>query len=435
MSDVLQISQEFLKIGGNRTLGPQLLAKVEHLLEKYSTSKFLTPPEFHDLQDLIQKETGLNIKLEYFVCPDMMLGIFCPVFSGHNGISGRSEFGSMSMRDKDLTDNILKSTVDLEKGRVMGEFTKVPFQMLIPSMLFEGKFSAEELTAGILHEIGHAFFAVATLGEYTWLNYYLTDGMDVLLGKKPNRYKVELLNYDYLAQNVDDQKQREQLLSDPSEKNLRRAVLEACYKQPRNHLTTNVVRGSIKRDEQLADVFAMRMGFTRPLATFMDKVQRSSGAPGKRYLRSRTGFLAMEMVKALSVFTSSLVGVGLAYPTLGLSLFLPLAVHGWVKTDGSGSRVYDNPTERLVKMRRELVTQIKDLAVTPTAKLALDEDLKVLDNLLDKRNQYMSLWEAIGYTLAPGARREHYRLKHEELLEGLLANDLFVQANRFNQHT
>jgi hypothetical protein len=433
VSEILQISQEFLKINGNKQLGALLLAKLEGLLERYRTSGFLTTSEFFDVQDIIKETTQLNIRVEYIPSKELVFGIFTPQQNGHSGTSSPLKT-SGSTRTKEMQEKILKSTVDLEKVKVTGAFSEVPFTLIIPEKLFTGKYTAEEITAGVLHEIGHAFFMLATLGEYTWLNYYLTDGMDVLLGKKPNKYKVELLNYDYITQHVSDDKQREKLLADPTEKNLRRAVLEACHKSQRNHLTTNVVNGAIKRNEQLADMFAMRLGFSRPLATLMDKLDRE-GPIGRRYTRNRTQFVAMEVIKILKAFWYVFFSVAFASLTFGLSFFIGAVLLVNLPNDSRYDRRYDNPTERLMKMRRELVTQIKDASSSPTAKLSMDEDLKAIDELLDKRNQWMSMWEAFGYMLAPGARREKDRLKHEELLETLLANDLFVQANRYNQHT
>lgn len=434
MSEILQVSQEFLKIGGNKQLGALLLAKVETLMERYKTSKFLTQPEMFELNDIIKGSTNLDIKVEYVPTRELVFGILVPGFNGHSGTTARRSGAPISLKSREMQEKVLKSTVDLEKAQVTGEFTKVPFTMLIPEKVFTGRYTAEEVTAGILHEIGHAFFTLATIGEYTWLNYYLTDGMEVLLGKKPNKYRVDLLNYDYLENQITDQKQREKLIADPSEKNLRRAILEVCHKQPRNHMTNQVTRGAIKRDEQLADVFAMRMGFSRHLATFIDKISRE-GPAGKRYARKRGMFVTMEIVKLLKNIIVGTLGAVFTIHTLGLSGIFALFYIIGNSIDGDFDKDYDNPTERIVKMRREVVTQIKDAGTSPTEKLALDEDLKVIDQLLDKRNQFESVWESLGYMIAPRARREKHRLKHEELLESLLANDLFVQANRFNQHT
>lgn len=430
MRRISTISQEFLQVGGNKHTGLLILGQVEALLKHAEQVRMLGNSDMHALQATLREQFKLNITIELSPYDYSSIRIHTLNFPGHQGIGARFYQGEPTdISSPALDDKLLTGIVDLDKGQVGGFFSDLPFTLIIPTVLFtatERVFTAEEITALILHEVGHAFFTCATLGEYVWLNYYLADGVDVLLKKKPNRYKVELLNLSYLTKQVSDPALAEKLKNDPSEADLRRALLVACHKDNRNHLTTRVVKGAIKRSEQLADLFAARLGFTRALVTALDKAQRMS-VVGRRYQRNRIQFVLGEVLKLISGVGSVL----LAFPTAGVSLLWLIALY----YDSYSDANYDNPTERIEKLRRELVTQLRSGAFTPTEKAALDADLKAVDAILKNRNQYDSIWEGLVLVLHPGRRREHHRLKHEQLLEQLLSNDLFVQAHRFQTLT
>ncbi len=432
MSRVLTISQEFLKVGGNLTFAPLVLSQVEHMFDKMRIAKTVSKSDLSDLEQCLLKHTNINFSLHLALGHPLQLGVYCVRFHGHSGAAGKYSQSPADISGTVFHEKLLRSTIDLEKAQVTGELSKVPFTMVVPTGLFSASWglTPEEVTSLLLHEVGHAFYCLATLGEYVWLNYYLTDGIDVLLGKKPNKYRIELLNASYLQAKTTDPDLRKKLEADPTEENLRRAVLVSTLKEPRNHLTGQSVRGMNRRDEQLADMFVSRLGFTRPLASGLVKITRM-GSSGRRFTRSREDFMAMEALKVL-VATA---GVLAAPWTAGVGLLLTLGVISTSVTEAHVHPFYDNPTERLQKLRNDLVSQLKSPEMSEQQRLALDEDIKTLDDILKNHNQYLSLWEVIGFALAPKARRDHQRLKHEEMLEQLLSNDLFVQAHRFRQLT
>jgi len=424
MSEVLQISQEFINIGGSKILGVELLTKVEELcIRVRDKGVTLSQSDYNAITEIIIKRTNLNFKP--LVTDTLTMGVLINEPVGHSGISNFHGDRSTSGKNTEFYDKWMSSTIDLDKVKVTGQFEKVSFYLVLPEADFSGKtgLTPEEITAFILHEVGHAFFSLATLGEYVYLNYYLTDGADVLLGKKPNKYKIDVFDAAYLKKEL-PKEEVERLVKDPTEANYRRALLIAHRRSPRTHLVSKA--GSEKRDEQLADMFASRMGFSRHLATGFYKLKKS---PSGRFYRGTAYHTAIEIVKLL--FGGFAVAGSLTVP-----LASPILLYAYVAMefgDSSNGGVYDNDYQRLVKIRQDLIAQLKHASSNPTSRAIIDDDIKVVDNLLKTMKDRTTLVMAMMYLLIPGYRRSRQQLKHEELLESLLNNDLFLQADRFRR--
>ncbi len=424
MSEHLSVSQEFLTIGGSKALGVELLVLVEQLCTKARDEQLILPDSaFTPITDLIQKKTQLQMDLE--VIEDLDLGVYVTVPMGHAGVSGRDKGSMDSGMHPSFHDKWLKSTIDLDRAKVTGQFTKIPFCLLLPRPFFEGvlDLTPEEITAFILHEVGHAFFSLATLGEYVLLNYFLTDGVEVLMGKKPNTYRVEVLDHAYIKRQL-SKDEAERLQQDPTEANYRRALLIAHRRTPRTHLVSR--QGGVKRDEQLADMFASRMGFSRALATGIYKGTKNRDS---RFHRTTLTNLKVETGKFLLAGVA--IGGSLMVPVLSPVLVLFYFIVEWADSHNGGD--YDNDYQRLVKLRQDLVAQLRHTSSSPQYRTKLDDDIKAIDALLKTMKDRNTTMMALGHLLIPGYRRGRQQLKHEELLESLLNNDLFVQAERFRR--
>lgn len=424
MSDVQTVSQEFLTIGGNKTLGVELLVLVEALCTKArDPEQTLIDQDLQAVPDLIQKKTNLRMDLE--VANDMGLAIYVIAPMGHSGNTGRNLGISTDGQDTAFYGKWLKSTIDLDQVTVNGQFRDIPFCLRLPRPFFAGALdlTPEEITATILHEVGHAFFSLATLGEYVLLNYYLTDGVDILLGKKANRYKIDVFDDSYLRKQLKPE-DVEKLKKDPTEANYRRALLIAWRRKPRTHLMSK--QGGDKRDEQLADMFASRMGFSRPLATALYKLMRS---PTNRHMRTPLVNIMVEVGKFL-LAGLTVTGTLLVPPIAPYLIVVYLIVEG---TDNFNGGDYDNDYQRLTKIRRDMVAQLRDVSSASAYRKKLDDDIQAVDDLLKVMKDRTTGMMALMHVLIPGYRRGRQQLKHEELLESLLNNDLFLQAERFRR--
>jgi len=421
------VSQEFINLNHTSQLGDLVLGEVKRL--RALNAKSLKKGDFATLIKGIARVTGLKLDVEFESHP-FGFGIMTNPVPGYQGDSGDvAEFSSWldEVLHKEYTKHHMKSTIDLKNVKVTGNFQEIPFMLALPIIHFlkdhHDIFSSEELTAIILHEIGHAFFNLATIGEMVWMNYFLTDGVDVVLGKKPNTYRVELLSREWLEKNVPNKVVRDELIQSPdNEVNVRKAVLLAAATSNRNHLWSKGTMTGELRSEQLADMFATRMGYGVHITTSLNKMSEFFGE--KRFYQTRTQRLFHNIL--------TLVGLGVTAGTVVVSPIFGMVVSAAVLFNAWGLNSqfspYDRPKERFEKIHRELISVLRTTG--PENKAVVLKEIRQVKAILATMTDELTLIESIGILTNPLVRRTYHRVQAEQLLERLFRSDLFAHAER-----
>lgn len=364
--------------------------------------------------DTVKAKTGLEIEF-YLFSTNMSASGFIVTQTGWKGHGG-TKYTNASPVTMNTLDEIMTTQIDLAAGKVSGKLSNMlRFQISCAMGLFTDflGFTAAETTAAILHEIGHAFSSFASIGEYVYLNYYLTEGIDILQGKKVNKYKVEILDEKWLADNIPEE-QRDDFVNNRNESTARRAILSAYKKVARGHLSDNGLT-SKRRDEQMADMFPTRLGYARPLATLLAKIDRFD--PGGMQRNESTWFGETLRTMAMAVF----------FP---VTAFLIL-MHDPLNAKDNDSR-YDNSLERLMKIRRDLIQQLKILG-NSVENSHIAEDIEVIDKLAKSYTSNRTMFDEAVTFFRPALRKMEQNAKHEEQLEELLNNDLFLNIFKLKQ--
>lgn len=171
------ISQEMLAVGATSKLGPIFEQFVIDCRALKSLNDSGAKKLFTDLTTSVKKECGLEIALEIDTSTDVNAWVYCDAAGwGHSGTRYTS-FDWQLEPDDLLKGLVLK--VDLKRTKITGSLlTDFPARMGVTRGLLSEKngFTVREVTAIILHEIGHLFNMYLYLGDYVWLNYYLTEG-------------------------------------------------------------------------------------------------------------------------------------------------------------------------------------------------------------------------------------------------------------------
>ena len=94
--------------------------------------------------------------------------------------------------------------------------------------------------------------------------------------------------------------------------------------------------------------------------------------------------------------------------------------------------VYDNPEERLQRIRNEMVGALKE-AVSPEQRASVSHDIALLDNIMKDFEDKPSWHELIWNHLLPNGRKTKANMSLQQDLEKLMNNDLFVAAARLEQ--
>lgn len=436
--DNVTVSMELLTAKAKRPLGRKIEAIVERWVASTDPVSFYKDKDLKDLNKIVEEETGMLVDFKIYPHPAIKAVARVLVIPGHQGSSysrDRANAG-IDIVGPAAPKDLLKIKIDLDKGRVSGTpFTGLRNKIL----LFEGlikhptvRLTAEEITAIIIHELGHVFNQYMTLGEYVWLNYLLQDGVDVVMGKKPNAYQLEVLSAEGLEKWAKDKDLVREVKQEPNEANVRRAILSAHANAPRHYITSGEALLSQAREEQLADLFASRMGYARALVTGNVKVDKTRGV---NYRRSKLAHTATESLKVVTSLGAIITGAaGMVIPIMWLPAIAFISVNRAVdfKADHPS---YDKPLDRLLKFRLDLVAQLKQLTDDPETQKVILDDIKVIDTLTKDFKQHTTAWEMLTSFMLPATRRQRHQRTREQRLERLMNNDLFVVAQQLNQHT
>lgn len=432
--DRLTVSLELVNPAAKRPLGLRIEKVVQRWVEKRDLRFFYDGKDLEELQKILLEETGMNIEFQIKDTPALNSYASVLMIPGH---SGTAYFGidtkPVTLVGDGLNEDLRKLTLNLDKGSVEGgHFIKDwSNRITITSgLIMDQRLAAtvEEITSVILHEIGHVYNQFLALGDYVWLNYILQDGLEVLQGKKPNKYKLEVLTEKGLQKYCKDKDLAKLVRTEPTDSNLRRAILVASANAPRHYLSSQDVELSKVREEQMADLYASRMGYARAFVSLNVKADKLHG---DRWTMSNARFMTGELIKVMTAIggTMSFLATAVFPPAVFLGMAF-IAVNR--SLDYTESELYDNPLERMNKLRRDLVAQLRVLSKDKDMEAKLLEDIKAVDVLISNYRQHTTVWEALTTLLSPSTRRQRHQRAKEEQLERLLHNDLFVHAAKFN---
>lgn len=403
------ISNEVISIDVSRELGKLLQAQFEVILKEYNETGILQASTANVLCDIIGA-TGLKSTFNLIQAPYINAAMLVPAFSGHRGTGFTFDKILYSASTPDGIKDVIK--IDTEKLKFSGKFVEqMQYEFHLTSGALNGQCTAEELTGLTLHEVGHAVDSLATLGDYVYLNYMLNDGIDVLLGNKRNVFKIDLLDQTYLEKHITPE-EREAFVNGRTPEGARRAIISAFKKAPRGYLFDNT-KASWKRDEQFADWFAARMGYARPLATMIHKMHKSYNS--KEVRKSMVLFNAVQLFMAVGLFPLTLVYIFMANETSEWDL----------------QEKYDTGYDRINKLRLELIAQLKSIKDT-SLHATIMADIAAVDTVMAEYNRNRTVFDFLADLGSAKRRREKDQLKHEQNLETLLNNDLFITAKRYN---
>lgn len=419
------ISQELLAVGAKTTLVDICLNYVKKMREawpdypnnsgKFSYSNKPWIDATTEFVKQIRDKVGPKISIDVYSGHDYFnMGVTSQIwFNGHSGSRWYADPNQRIGADSEV--NIKESlTIDLKNVTVKGEMVdNLTFKLYYTEAIMFNKkmFTDREVVGVMLHEFGHIFNTFMTLGDYVWLNYYLTDGIEVLLGKKKNVYKLDILSEKAVLAMVNTSAEAEAFMNDRNEENAKRVILSFLKKEPRHHLTQNDLIAN-RREEQLADLFCSRLGYSKEFAQFEFKINKYFGDPAL----SGTNWVA-ETAKAV-----------FAVATLPLTV---LWVMGHDPLDGGRQGRYDDSFTRITKIRRDMVAQLKNPG--PLNRDSLVADIAVLDDVLKEYSTNVSFYDSLITFFRPNIRKQQQNTKMEDDLESLFHNDLFVQAFKLSK--
>lgn len=428
----VQLAMEAIHFQKNQEFYKELTIAFEELKKKKSKALRDDGEASHHISKIIKNHTNLKVA---FDISDFGPMVEVPHLNKNHPLIHdvhRDWISSADgMRMIGEAGSAVKGSVNLATGKVAGVFAEMDNRMYFPTNMIVGtRYTAEELAAICLHEVGHLITYCEYMDRTVTTNQVLAGLAAGLAGAKTPEEREVILVSTKKALHLDID--TGELAKEKDGEVVTYVVISNVAKATADEIGFNIY--DLNTWEALADQYAARCGAGRALVTGLDKLYRSFGHIS---FRTTAGYLAMEGLKLTLIvggFLGHLIGPGI--PTIWLSFMFSAAINlgiALVTMDGMGDGTYDRPGVRLKKLRNEIVQEMKDKTVTKEQGEKLTEDLLAIDEVLKYVNDREQFLGKIWNLFSADSRR---RLSQEALtkeLEGLASNDLFVSSLKLRQ--
>jgi hypothetical protein len=384
------------------------------------------------ISKLIFDRFGLKVEMH---CDEITHGAILTFPVTDNNVLLKDYFKGHDFFKKQIQIQKLKNedvgTIDLVNAKVGGIFSqyKHPFYISFGLNLFVEKLTPGEVTAIILHELGHAFTYYEYSDRILAVNQVLY-GVAEELEKDTSKRDYTYI-YNQLKNKLEvDSKDIDKIL-ESKDPNIISGILFTAIS---NKILKESKVGKYEEtaSEQLADQFAARFGYGRQLVLGLDKLMQKYSPERNGYARFMTLFYQILAVFALittimTILTTSLVnGVLLIFIKFSLliSITLSIALSG----DYTRDMTYDDLLFRYRRIRLDIIQQLKNKYYTDENSEKLIEDIKDIDATIVKVKPFSGLYRPMMNILIPINYKAKKEIQYQQMVEFLASSDLFVKA-------
>lgn len=382
-----------------------------------------------DLPRIIKKHTNMTVSFDVVKYTWDMAVHFVQVDKNHVLFEQRSSFIAYITANHETKKLEEIGGVDLSTSRVTGIFTEVPVKILVGSNYFSGfnankeaiqYFTGAEIASLILHELGHAFSTFEFLGSTVMTGLLISSTvrgvMDMPEG--PARTKIVTKACDNV--NI-------QLTEDQVQDILRRygenadAVILSETVRHGTALTKTKIYDA-RNFEQMADQFAVKHGAAPTLASGLEKLSKLGWDINYRHPVTYAVFEAMKITYTLATLVLSTV----IFPPLGL-LKLMIVISNIAEV-----KIYDDPKDRFIKMKHELIADLRTLdknsAASTEIRKQIVESIELVERQISTVKDRETVSKAIWNVMTPWGRNRAQQEQKQKLLENAIDNELHLKT-------
>jgi hypothetical protein len=405
--------------------GKQIELLINQLRAKtYNAKQAQNSSEIKALQKSIHDLFGLKAKL--IVDTDILAAIELSVIKS-NHIFFDQEVRHWFKDDlnkvkKKVKSHVDSSTVDLKNAYISGIFSTIelPVYLSWNSLINNSNYSDAEITAILLHELGHGFTTFEYYSRFVATNQALAIVANTLLHKentKEYQYVLKEVGKEFL----NDETRFSDLVEVKDTKVVIPYIFSTIIKETKSEM------GTLYYDrvacEFLADNFVARLQYGKEIVSGLDKLH-----PGFMPEKSPWMQIVFDLSGLLMAFSITVVVTG------GLNIFaLVLSIFwAWSFMEGGKIQNYDFTYDRLkIRYTRVKEQMIQDLKRDKFDPATIAQKIKDIDavNEIVKQTYITNSWNIrLMKFLLPGQRKAHAALQMQRDLEELTANDLFVKS-------
>ena len=311
--------------------------------------------------------------------------------------------------------------IDLDKAVIKNLPKDYYIQVITsPYILFEKfNFSPLEVTALLLHEVGHAF----THLEYSYKNVALTTNLvdtitENVAKNKSTKDILKIVYQDVLDGNPDDVK----------DGNLITIGLKTINKYQAYVMYNNNNFHSDTDSEQLADQFSARMGLGNELILSLNTIIKTYGYRPPAQDPSTGEYLLVFGVTAMYIIMAASALGSVIGAIFGIIISAVLALK--LYREKSPSSTYDDDYRRLKRIRNDMVRQMRLYKLDKKIIQSYLDTIDYTDKLLAKLKvpKYESIITKIYYRMHT-SKVNMIDVKYiEQLTEDLMENDLHTAS-------
>ena len=371
------------------------------------------------LPEIVKEHTGLKVNFDSFEGDGAF--VMMPDFNRNHVLHDDLRINHFTEEDSKKffsEKGFIEGIVNLQTGRVYGDFTKVSSDLYLGSTLLNGKsnYTVREAVAILLHEIGHIFTYLELVGRVVRTNWIMEETLLKLKDAKTIEQRTVILKDVEKATKTTIAKRDEIASNARTDEAYSVIVLSKCAEQYKRELDIDIYDS--RQWEQLADQYSARYGYAKDLATGLDKLYRDYG-----HMQYDSTIMHM-FCQSLNI---GLWGIIATVTVAGGPLVVTLIVTlGLMALGNPVASEYDPPKERFIKLKQSLIDGLKNPKLTKVQKIKYLEDYEVVVNTLEKLNENNNSWIYAVYTFTPWGRRDKAQVKRFQEIEGLNNNDLFA---------
>lgn len=309
----------------------------------------------------------------------------------------------------DVAGGKLRGGLDPKRARVSGFFSNLLFTIVLGEKLLLDNYTDEEIAAILLHEVGHAYYFCHFTGHYFRGAAAIETGLKRIYSDTPHEKRTIELRRLRDVCGIDKSFGVDKM-TDIDKDGAEVVFLTALVTNPSKSINNSELY-DFRNFEQLADIFAVKMGAGAHLATGLDKIQRKFGSYG---IQSRTLNTIVQLISLIALLLTATTISGLI-----MMLFR------------QDIKIYDDPKDRIIFAKQQLIEELKNLPRTDTAlRKKLLEQIDEYDKVINNITMYFSLFRWANENLSIFNRILKKQEHTNKTLEELMNNDLFVHSAR-----
>lgn len=413
---------------------------IEHKSDMYSEAEFQYLTNLTDIKDLLSVRFNLsNLNIinnnEYSGLVSILLPRHLDTFS---------KVTALKLDPVSVYEDRVIGTINLRDAKLSGEISGLNTTLIfnLDVVISVVNLTGGELAAIILHEIGHLFAQYEQAFKIAVVNNLITSlAQDRGIKDDPNKIKLVLVDSIFTLDS-------DFVYNNDSLPMLTAQLYRSIIKSSKAAMFTYSMN---LEQENLADLFAVRFGMAKELASAFQKLDKFSTSNMVKYnniflevdltlFYLKMAFKSFIVLGAVfSAISLTLIGLGIIGLTpfiTGLYIFTGISVVGYLLTPTDITVKGEHPShvERTDRIKKEYIRQLKVLHDKLSNEeingllSSIEELEQTSKRLLSKNVVFKEMQEDIVNLLDTGSYKRIDETMVEKILEAFSNNDIFVDS-------